>query len=633
MDKIDWDSITSFLPFGKKKVAGTENKVEHYRLDNEDVMMVSTISRWERESWNARESIVSNFFGSRFQGEDGGMQGLVRVAHRNYTPQTWANAPYSYELSAGDIDHLCYPWFFGNVQNILSTVNPQNLQMKVYPLDTQDKTFSTQLNAIYREELEYLKFNRVAPMMTLGAKLYGYQVAYFGYSMRRGVLNTERCMDLCDPLAVLVDPSATSLDNAKYIIYKRHRLISDIEREYNLKPNSIQQEQLDQIYSTDYTIGRGRIEGSPYRAVETIVWINDSEQEEELHPNQKFPDNPELAEKVLVDKYPNGRLVVMVNKEIVWDTPNPYNHKKCPFIKLDNYPVPFSFYSLPEWYVVGDVPHVIDESISSMARRMRLTSKLLVDTSAIKGGAKDISNDSSEIIFVESGMLNAAIHTVEIGSSNRQDSDNLSAAMAIGDKIMAVNDALRGQPDPSITSGKQAQILTAQASNRHQNFVQDFNNTLEEAGYIILHNAVQFMPLDELEQILSTVEIHDASGQPISFDIRQFDLQGFYNKVKFKAKMIPQSALPTDRQERLKYALEIIPQILQIYQVSPEMAKVIVKLTDNIDIQEAWDEAQYNLEIQKQLQAEAAMQQHQAEVLQAVASSDKSQDTKKQDKK
>jgi hypothetical protein len=606
-----------------------QNALANMTLDGVPTALALEIRRWETEALVARNTLVDKLYGGRFTGEKGtftGMKGIVLHALYHYVSRGWELPPFSYTAVTQDIDHLSYPWFFGNIQHILPIAAPSEIRLKALPLRGDKKKFASQANSVLEEESEYLKLDQHNQALVLGTKFFGSQIAFYGHRETRGPLNIERIAETCDPLSILWEPGATSIRDAKYIIWKRPVLIDDARRAYNIE-GEIRPEDISSDFSTNVLVCGAPERGSDLRCVETLVFIRDSEKTFEtieetvmvpyevdlgdgeasyLDEQPPVVELPEVKKtRVETYKYPYGRIVVLVNNKIVYDQPNPYDHHLCPFTKLDNYSFPGIFWGLAEWFVQGDMPHIVNEGFSGMVKSMRRSfPKLFVRPEAIEGDVDDITNDPDDIgKLTDQARGDDWFKKIDLTSTSAsQHAMALLQTINVSDKVTGVTDPLRGQGNPEVTSGKQQQLLTEQAASVQHPFVKKLERHYAgegaAAGVMILRNAVQFRPPEDIVEITSNIGL---PAQP-------FALADFPRDVEFRIKIAPFTGLPTDRKERLAMLLDIIPQVLQVYQASPELANAVVSLSDIPELEEAWVAATQKLEAQRAAALSAAPQ-------------------------
>lgn len=591
------------------------SRPESTRLDNRDQPLAMRIIEWQTNALVYRDQLVNSVFGPRFSGRFGGAAGLVRQANNSYLPRAWENPPYNYPADGGDNVYLNYPWFFGNIQQVLPVIAPPEIKLRAIPRSAEMTQFSVMVNALLDDESEYLKLAAHVFGLELGSKLYGFQCGYYSSRQFRGPADIQRIAELCDPLSIVWEPGK-SLEDAKYVIYAREILIEEATRAY--APDfQIMPERLDQRLSTEQTLMSTMSAQSKERCVEIVAFIRDFEEVEEPEiedydepsilvdeAGEPIPDNYGNAVTIMqqmqrqkmvdgvpsvmqVDKYPHGREVRMINKKIVMDVANPDRHKLSPFKILLNHPLPNIPIGIPEWLTVGDVPNVINECMSAVVKGSRRSfGKTVIDRSGLVNVNAVIDNDPDETIEVKANRATDTIHNVSIGGLGSEYFNTLTNTLGLGDRIQGVNDSSRGIPSPSVTSGKQQQSLTDQSTQRLIPHTKRLETYLGEAGTLILNNAAQYRNPAEVVAITSTV-----SG-PMSPQMgEQLPTIGdLPERLDFKTKMTPYIGLPSDRQERLDMLLKYLPSIASVLQtLGPEMADAIVKLTDVPELEEAWE--------------------------------------------
>lgn len=563
----------------------------------------------------ARDNMIDDMLGPKMADGSGGMQGLIRQGYRFYTPRNWENPPFS-KISGGTIDHLVFPQYFSNVQNQLPVVIPGTTKVTVLPLSGTNKEFAAQSTAILSEEIEQDQLQEKLPQIVIGATNNGSQIVY-KWTCPKSEIETSRYLELCDPLSVLWDPGATCIEDAEYIIYLRWRLISDVMQEYDLdfvpKPQEMEDKHsslitLNESVSPE-TFGRNR-------CIEIIAFIRDPKQksyrimqdeeyveldddgiaiiDEEGNPKvltREVPFSPNGSKKPLritLPVYPNGRIVKFINDILVYDEPNEHEHGKCPFIKLNRHSIPGQFWGLPEWYTYGGVPHLVNEAMSFVAKNMRnKVTKTMMKRSAFETPVdkKSITNDPADIVIVKdsfNGPIDHAVGQFTIGGSGESAHNALSAVLNISQDITGFTDSFKGKSNANVTSGKQQQLLSDDSERRLFTFSKALELFIEKYGYIALHDAVQYRNPGDVIEIAGVV-----SGYK-GFSIQEFK-DNFWNKVQFKTKLIANSGLPTDRQERLKLLTEHLDIALKYWQINPEAARAFIEMSDVPELEHAFE--------------------------------------------
>lgn len=141
--------------------------------------------------------------------------------------------------------------------------------------------------------------------------------------------------EVVDPYDIYVDPDATCLEDAEYLIHRKTVPLSKIKENPNYTNT-------DKIKYTDQTKDK---------------YFDDLNR---FSDNTPPPDsNKELIE--LLEYWEQDRLVVVANRRVVLrDTPNPYDHKQIPFVELDDYRDPHKYYGQSELSVIDPLQREIN---------------------------------------------------------------------------------------------------------------------------------------------------------------------------------------------------------------------------------------------------------------------------------
>jgi hypothetical protein len=142
-------------------------------------------------------------------------------------------------------------------------------------------------------------------------------------------------IDIVDPYDIYVDPDATSLDDAAYLIHRKTVPLAEVKDNPNYQ-------NVDKIKENDYAD----------QYMDKLSRYNDGVPQKDKHKN--------LVE-ILEYWGADDRLVVVANRGVVLrDTPNPYNHKKIPFIELDDYRDPHNYYGQSELSVIDPLQREVN---------------------------------------------------------------------------------------------------------------------------------------------------------------------------------------------------------------------------------------------------------------------------------
>ena len=148
------------------------------------------------------------------------------------------------------------------------------------------------------------------------------------------IANDDPKIDIVDPFDIYVDPDATSLDDAVYLIHRKTIPLDTLKENPNYK-------NLDKIKQANYAD----------QYMDKLVRHKDNIPQKDKHK--------ELVE--VLEYWEEDRLIVVANRGVVLrDDPNPYWHKMIPFVELDDYRDPHKFYGQSELSVIDPLQREIN---------------------------------------------------------------------------------------------------------------------------------------------------------------------------------------------------------------------------------------------------------------------------------
>lgn len=148
-------------------------------------------------------------------------------------------------------------------------------------------------------------------------------------------------VDVVDPFDVYVDPDATSLDNAAYLIHRKMVPLKRLKENKNYK-------NVEQIKMVD---SQAPVSGGV---------DNTLSQQTRFLNSAPAPDNAKMDVEIW-EYWEADRLIVVANGTVVLrDTPNPYAHKMIPFVELDDYRDPHKYYGQSELSVIDPLQREVN---------------------------------------------------------------------------------------------------------------------------------------------------------------------------------------------------------------------------------------------------------------------------------
>jgi len=146
-------------------------------------------------------------------------------------------------------------------------------------------------------------------------------------------------VEIVDPADIYIDPDGTSggMDgDAAYLIHRKTMTLDEIKENVNYK-------NVDKIKQSSYA-DQYMDKQLRFRGTDT------------LPPKDKHKDLVEILEYWEPD-----RLIVVANRSVILrDSPNPFIHKKIPFVELDDYRDPHKLYGQSELSVIDPLQREIN---------------------------------------------------------------------------------------------------------------------------------------------------------------------------------------------------------------------------------------------------------------------------------
>ena len=390
------------------------------------------------------------------------------------------------------------------------------------------------------------------------------------------------------PFNFFVDPLATNLDDAEYVIYATYKNVGEIIKQFPDK----QEEILKSAKRPDdeYLMYGRNVDMSNVNNVVLYVecYMKDYSVDKEIieEEGKKY----EVSQK----KYPNGRRVIIAGDTLLYDGENPYKNGKFPFVVWKCYETPNSFWG------TGEVENIIEpqkyriEILNCIIENARTTANSVwildkncgVDYNTITGrpGLVIRKNPGTEVRRESPQPLPAYIQNLP--ALFAQDIENISG----------VYDVTRGEKPLGVTAAAAITALQEQAQGRIKLKVQLLEEALAEIGSLWIAHVQQFW---ETKRYISFVNEQTDTREFVA--ISKHDIDGDFT-IKVKAG----STMPVNKTSRLQ-------QLIQMAQTMAEDGLPLVDrktILENADIPDV-NEILEKFEMIKQEQQQMALQQQQ----------------------
>jgi hypothetical protein len=416
-------------------------------------------------------------------------------------------------------------------------------------------------------------------------------------------------VDIVDPSDVYVDPDATP-DYRKYLIHRKTVPLEEVKD----NPNYSRTDEIKQAeYADQYA--------------DKLFRYNNATPAKDKHKD--------LVE--ILEYWEDDRLIVVANRSIVLrDTPNPYNHKKIPFIELDDYRDPHKYYGQSELSVIDP----LQREINSIRNQRRDYDNLALNP-VIRMVPGTLRNPNSAVMAPGNVWMVSDLNSMDVfelpqlqGTARdieQQTADDIKRTVAIDEISIGL------LPDnPQRRSATEVVTAQSMAGKRIAIKIALLEEAVKKIGEMVFALNQQFLDQERMIQIVGE------RGATEWVKLGPEDVRGAYFIDVETGSMLPKDEIAA-RQEAVQLLQYITPIIAPVIQSNPGIIMPVLRMVlDTFELpgkQEIMDELQNALGVaseanQAKQQAEQQMQQAQqaqaegsaiAQVQQAVQPPDTAQ--------
>lgn len=415
-------------------------------------------------------------------------------------------------------------------------------------------------------------------------------------------------VEIIDPFDIYVDPDATSLKNAAYII---HRKIVP----YDIVKNNVNYKNVSQIKLA-------KNGATPNKAIDNTL-------NQQTRFNNGGPTTDTFKHEVeILEYWECDRLIVVANGSVVLrDTPNPYSDKKIPFVELDDYRDPHKYYGQSELSVIDP----LQREINAIRNQRRDYDNLQLNP-VIRMVPGTLRNPNSAVmapgnVWMVSDLQSMDTFTLPAlqGTSTdieRQTAQDIQRAVAIDEIGIGL------LPDGSARrSATEVVTASSMAGKRFAIKIALLEEAVKEIGEMVFARNQQFLDQERVIQIVGE------RGAKEWIKLKPEDIKGdFFIDIE-AGSMLPKDEIAA-RQEAIQLLQYITPIISPVIQTNPGVILPVIRMvldtfelpgTQAIldELNQALGQAQQTQ--QAQAQQEAQVQQAEAAQMEATAMNQQAQ--------
>ena len=399
-------------------------------------------------------------------------------------------------------------------------------------------------------------------------------------------------IEVIDPFDLYVDPEATSLEDAAYVIHRKMVPFETLKDNPNYK-------NVNKIEMPKKSANRAS--------------INNDLNEQTRYDGSKPAADQYKGEVEIFEYWEDDRIIVLANSSTVLrDTPNPYNHKKKPFVELDDYRDPHKFYGQSELSVIDP----LQREINSIRNQRRDYDNLALNP-VIRMVPGTLRNPNSAVMAPGNVWMVSDLQSMDVftlpqlqGSATQveqQTANDIKMTVAIDEIGIGL------LPDnPQRRSATEVVTAQSMAGKRFAIKIALLEEAVKKIGEMVFALNQQFLDQERVIQIVGP------RGAQEWVKLTPDDIAGdFFIDIE-TGSMLPKDEIAA-RQEAVQLLQYITPIISPVIQTNPGVILPVIRMVlDTFELpgkQEILDEL--NEALGQAQQAKQAQAEQQAQLAQA----------------
>jgi hypothetical protein len=434
--------------------------------------------------------------------------------------------------------NLFVPYAYSTVETIMPKLIGGRPKIESIPREAQDMNSATANTKLTDYQWDMMNMKKITKNWVKQALIYGVGIMKLVWDADENKPKAQE-IDLFD---FFIDPNATSIGNASYIIHRGEKFLYDIKNNPNYNvPAELEADVREDEYKVerDAIFGLSKPKNRSIKSVEILEYWGMYDFDDEQGP---VPSLITIA---------NQRYLLRADR-------NPYAHQKKPFIDFHDTQVPQMFWSIGEIEPIESLQYELNDT-----RNQRMDNvNLILNRMWIVDKNADV--DEEELVSRPGGI----VHTMKMKGIEPLVPPDVTASsyneesLIKGDiqQTSGVTDVARGQGTGSGTSGASADtatgalILQEASSNRFKYKLDNLEDSIREFGKQLNALNAQFITEDQAVRVLG-------AGGPVWESISPDDIQKEYD-VMVEAG----STQPMNRSVRRAEARELIATIAPFVQ-------------------------------------------------------------------
>jgi len=429
---------------------------------------------------------------------------------------------YRFQLNQGKQPYqanLSIPYCFANVETILPRMVANKPKVEFQAREPQDQINTEVLRNLIEYQWGEMNMDSKMSEWVKQVLIYGTSVLKVYWRLyKNGKLYDNPEADVVDLFDFFIDPSATSIDDAEYVIHRIVKPLNTIKDDPKYKNTNL-------------------IKGSAER-------INEFREQRDSVLGVNTAEDQHKQEIELLEYWEDNRVITVANKSIVIrDEENPFDHKMKPFVVIVNQLVPKEFYGIGEIEPLESLQNELNDlrnqrmdNVNLVLNRMwkaRRDSTIQWDTLTSKPGGIILTDNMEDIIDIT---------TPDITASSFREEESIKSDIQ---NTTGVTDYITGVSGKTSTATEIVK-KTEESNQRFKMKIKNLENMgIKRLGEILLALNQQYIDREKIIRIVGTERQEYALVDPAS-------INGSFDII-----VIPGSTMPIDRESKKAQALEL----------------------------------------------------------------------------
>jgi hypothetical protein len=471
---------------------------------------------------------------------------------------------------------LYIPYVFATIETIIPRLVGSKPKIEAVPREANDIEKAKMNNNLFNYQWDEMEMKALLKLWVKQTLIYGTGIVKLSWLFAEtkkepvvmpeevlgGEIETEVKIDkpnaeLVDLFDFYIDPNATTIDDASYIIHRSERDLKELQDNPNY---TVPKGLVSQVSEDSYKIQRDAILG--------LVKPKDI--------NSKKIEVLEFWGDYDFGKGKEPALIVVANNQLLRAEPNPYAHKQKPFIKMEDTQIPFSFWGIGEveqmeslQYELNDIRNQRMDNVTLILNRMWKVLKGQVDE-------EDLVSQAGQIVHVDNMDALDAFETPDVTGSAYNEETLVKSDMQL---VSGVNDVTaggaqgkgKGEAGVSNQTATGIALLQEAGNARFKYKLDNIEDALVSFGKQLLALNQQFLDTPRTLRIVG-------DGYTKWVDIEPDNIIGEYD-ITVEAG----STQPMNKSVRRAEARELLQTIMPLVQIGIDIKPIIRNLLQTYD--------------------------------------------------